>query len=45
MTVTWYLIVAPLAVWLVLGLLFRTDAGGDIGFGDSDSGDGGCGGD
>lgn len=42
MTLAWSLIVAPVAVWLVLGMLFRTDAGGDLGLGDSD--DGGCGG-
>lgn len=45
MTLTWSLIVAPLAVWLALGMLFRADAGSDLGLGDSDGGDGGCGGD
>jgi hypothetical protein len=44
MTLTWSLIMAPVAVWLALAMLFRADAGGDIGFGDGE-GDGGCGGD
>lgn len=39
MEIIWSLIVAPVAIWLVLGLLSRTTEGDDLDLGDSDGGD------
>jgi hypothetical protein len=39
MELTWSLIVAPVALWLVAALLFGTSEGDDVHLDDSDGGD------